>query len=555
MFRCAINGVRMLNRLLNRLNVSAKIQLIIIVASLIIFGAKIFSALNLKDQMINERKQAAESLVQSGISQVNQIEKLVIQGKLSLEEGQTRAIDLINTKRYGSSGYFWLNDIDGVMVTHPIKPELNGKNMVRHNTAYISKAFRQFVDTARTEGSGFVAYDWPKPGSSELEKKVSFVAKSNQWNWVLGTGVYFTDVEQAFEDELVTTLIHTFIFVVALVIFSSLIAQNILKPLNKLTRTMSLIADDKDLSIVMKNKGKDELATMATAFNKMNTNLRDVVVNIHGNTDSLASQAEELSSVTHQIQSGIRDQKEQTLAVANRVEQLTLSADLVSEKVEVALLTTRESTDTIASGTRSVHENLDVIQGVAEEVQATVKIAENLEASSNEIGDILDVIKQIAEQTNLLALNAAIEAARAGEQGRGFAVVADEVRTLAQRTQESTGNIQRIISDLQMGVQHTVNSLENCQHKAELGIEKATNCGDALTSVQASIKTLAEMSTDIANSAEDQRHQILSIGNSISSISEVAEQTEIGTSHTSQSSEQLSVMAQRLNGLVNAFKV
>ncbi|MDP2572411.1 methyl-accepting chemotaxis protein [Vibrio penaeicida] len=545
----------MLNRLLNRLNVSAKIQLIIIVASLIIFGAKLFSALNLKDQMINERKQAAESLVQSGISQVNQIEKLVTQGKLSLEEGQARAIDLINTKRYGSSGYFWLNDIDGVMVTHPIKPELNGKNMVRHNTAYISKAFRQFVDTARTEGSGFVAYDWPKPGSSELEKKVSFVGKSNQWNWVLGTGVYFTDVEQAFEDELVTTLVHTFIFVVALVIFSSLIAQNILKPLNKLTRTMSLIADDKDLSIVMKNKGKDELATMATAFNKMNTNLRDVVVNIHGNTDSLASQAEELSSVTHQIQSGIRDQKEQTLAVANRVERLTLSADLVSEKVEVALLTTRESTDTIASGTQSVHENLDVIQGVAEEVQATVKIAENLEASSNEIGDILDVIKQIAEQTNLLALNAAIEAARAGEQGRGFAVVADEVRTLAQRTQESTGNIQRIISDLQTGVQHTVNSLENCQHKAELGIEKATNCGDALTSVQASIKTLAEMSTDIANSAEDQRHQILSIGNSISSISEVAEQTEIGTSHTSQSSEQLSVMAQRLNGLVNAFKV
>lgn len=130
---------------------------------------------------------------------------------------------------------------------------------------------------------------------------------------MLGTGVYFTDVEQAFEDELVTTLVHTFIFVVALVIFSSLIAQNILKPLNKLTRTMSLIADDKDLSIVMKNKGKDELATMATAFNKMNTNLRDVVVNIHGNTDSLASQAEELSSVTHQIQSGIRDQKSRHL--------------------------------------------------------------------------------------------------------------------------------------------------------------------------------------------------------------------------------------------------
>ncbi|CCN50069.1 putative Methyl-accepting chemotaxis protein [Vibrio nigripulchritudo MADA3029] len=545
----------MLNRLLNRLNVSAKIRLIIVVASLMIFGAKLFSALNLKDQMIVERKQAAEALVQSGISQINQIEKLVTRGRLTFEEGQQQARELIKNKRYGSNGYFWLNDLNGVMVMHPIKPELDGKNMVAHSTSYISDAFRQFVETARSQGSGFVAYDWPQPGSSELEEKVSFVGKSNKWGWVLGTGVYFTDVEDAFKDELIATSVHTLIFVIALVLFSTLIAQNILKPLNKLTRTMSLIADDKDLSIVMKSKGKDELATMATAFNKMNNNLRDVVVSIHGNTDSLASQAEELSSVTHQIQSGIRDQKEQTLAVAGRVEQLTHSADLVSEKVEIALVTTRESNEVIASGTQSVHENLDVIQSVAEEVQATAKIAGDLESSSNEIGDILDVIKQIAEQTNLLALNAAIEAARAGEQGRGFAVVADEVRTLAQRTQESTGNIQRIISDLQTGVQQTVGSLQNCQHKAELGIEKATNCGDALTSVQASIKTLAEMSTEIASSAEDQRHQILSIGDSISSISQVAEQTETGTSHTSQSSEQLSVMAQKLNGLVNAFKV
>ncbi|CCN72601.1 methyl-accepting chemotaxis protein [Vibrio nigripulchritudo] len=545
----------MLNRLLNRLNVSAKIRLIIVVASLMIFGAKLFSALNLKDQMIVERKQAAEALVQSGISQINQIEKLVTRGSLTFEEGQQQARELIKNKRYGSNGYFWLNDLNGVMVMHPIKPELDGKNMVAHSTSYISDAFRQFVETARSQGSGFVAYDWPQPGSSELEEKVSFVGKSNKWGWVLGTGVYFTDVEDAFKDELIATSVHTLIFVIALVLFSTLIAQNILKPLNKLTRTMSLIADDKDLSIVMKNKGKDELATMATAFNKMNNNLRDVVVSIHGNTDSLASQAEELSSVTHQIQSGIRDQKEQTLAVAGRVEQLTHSADLVSEKVEIALVTTSESNEVIASGTQSVHENLDVIQSVAEEVQATAKIAGDLESSSNEIGDILDVIKQIAEQTNLLALNAAIEAARAGEQGRGFAVVADEVRTLAQRTQESTGNIQRIISDLQTGVQQTVGSLQNCQHKAELGIEKATNCGDALTSVQASIKTLAEMSTEIASSTEDQRHQILSIGDSISSISQVAEQTETGTSHTSQSSEQLSVMAQKLNGLVNAFKV
>ncbi len=545
----------MFNRLLNRFDVSAKIRMIIIIASVTIFGAKIFSALNLKDQMIIERKQAAEALVQSGISQINQIGKLVSSGTVSIEEGKARAKELINSKRYGNSGYFWINDINGVMITHPIKPELNGSNMVRSPTSYIANAFQQFVRTARSQGSGFVSYDWSKPGSNELQQKISFVSKTEKWEWVVGTGVYFTDVEEAFRDEMVTSLIHTIIIIIGLVIFSGFIAQNILKPLNKLTRTMTLISDEKDLSIVMKNSGKDELAKMSVAFNKMNTNLKDVVVHIHENTDSLASQAEELSSVTNQIQSGIHDQKKQTLDVANRVDQLTHSADLVSEKVVSALNTTQESTQIIENGTKSVNENLDVIRGVADEIQVTVKIAEDLETSSNEIGNILDVIKQIAEQTNLLALNAAIEAARAGEQGRGFAVVADEVRTLAQRTQESTGNIQRIISDLQTGVHQTVGSLEHCQQKAELGIEKATNCGQALTSVQASILVLAEMATEIASSAEDQRHQILSIGNSISSISEVAEQTEMGTSHTSQSSEQLSVMAQRLNELVNAFKV
>jgi len=545
----------MFNKLLNRLSVSAKIRLIITLASVMILAAKIISAYDLKEQIIVERKAAAKALVESAVHQIDNLTNVNNLEVLSAEQAKALAIKQIKAKRYGTNGYFWINDLDGKMLMHAVKPNLVGDNMVRSNTDYISYAFTQFVDVAKRQGSGFVDYQWPIPGSREMDNKISFVAKATHLPWVVGTGVYFADVEETFKQEIINTFISTALFVLVLILISSSIAKNIIRPMHKLTKTMSLIADEKDLSVTMKSKGRDELSTMASAFNQMNGNLRDVVVSIHGNTDSLASQAEELSCVTQQIQAGIREQKEQTHSVADRIEQLSDAANSVTEKAQDVLSATEQSRQTVTIGSNDVKENIEAIQSVAIHVKEAVEVADDLEQSSQQIGDILDVIKQIAEQTNLLALNAAIEAARAGEQGRGFAVVADEVRTLAQRTQESTGNIQRIITNLQGGVQQTVETMRACEEKTELGIDKATRCEEALASIQSSINMLTEMANEISFSAQEQRSQIGNISESISSITAVAEQTQAGTCQTSQSSEQLSTMAQQLNSLVNAFKV
>jgi methyl-accepting chemotaxis protein len=543
------------NNLLDRLKVSSKLRLTIILASLIILSTQIMSAVDLKENMMAERKAMAKSLVESAVSLIEANALSASNSSLSEQDAKAIAMEQVKAMRFGENGYLWINDINGIMLMHPIKSNLNGKSMVKSSTATISDAFTKFVTVARNQGSGFVDYFWPKPGSSEPESKVSYVKKTAHWNWVVGTGVYFADIEVAFEEMLQSILLWTVFYILLLVTLSTIIANNIIKPLSKLTSTMNKIAMEKDLTINMQVKGKDELSSMSRAFNDMNQDIREVISSINLNTDALASQAEELATVTNQIQAGMGQQKEETTSVAASVTQLSASADDVNLQVNTVLETTEHVRQEALKGSNNVDENIEVIGRVGVHVKSAVNVVEKLQVSSTQIGDILEVIKQIAEQTNLLALNAAIEAARAGEQGRGFAVVADEVRTLAQRTQESTGSIQQIINELQLGVTEAVDVMGDCEKETEKGIEQANACGQALQGIQVAINELTNVGQIINDSVEQQSSAINEISSNVQTISDVADETEMGAQHTFQASQNLSEMAQQLSSHVKAFKL
>ncbi|MGF1764592.1 methyl-accepting chemotaxis protein [Aliivibrio kagoshimensis] len=545
----------MFNNLLNRLKVSSKLRLTIILASLIILSTQIMSAVDLKENMMAERKAMAKSLVESAVSIIEANARTASNSELSEHDAKTIAMEQVNAMRFGDNGYLWINDLNGIMLMHPIKSNLNGQSMVKSSTATISDAFTKFVKVARNQGSGFVDYFWPKPGSTEPESKVSYVKKTAHWNWVVGTGVYFADIELAFEEMLQSILLWTAFYILLLVTLSSIIANNIIKPLGKLTSTMNKIAMEKDLTINMNVKGKDELSSMSRAFNDMNQDIREVISSINHNTDTLASQAEELATVTNQIQAGMGQQKEETTSVAASVTQLSASAEDVNLQVNTVLETTEHVRQEALKGSSNVDENIEVIGRVGVHVKSAVNVVEKLQVSSTQIGDILEVIKQIAEQTNLLALNAAIEAARAGEQGRGFAVVADEVRTLAQRTQESTGSIQQIINELQLGVTEAVDVMGDCEKETEKGIEQANACGQALQGIQVAINELTNVGQIINDSVEQQSSAINEISSNVQTISDVADETEMGAQHTFQASQNLSEMAQQLSSHVKAFKL
>ena len=541
-----------INHFLGKLLIPTKLRISVALACLIIIGTQLSSAFKLKDSIIYEREQKAQYLITALTSQINAIAR---QHDKTVIEKQQKVRDLLNQTRYGDSGYFFLFDENGKMITHPIKPELNEQSMVNHYQSFIANAFRQFVDVANRQGEGFVTYQWPKPGSSEQERKSSFIYKLNHWGWAIGTGIYYADVEKQFNESVVTILIEALLYILLLVVVSNLIARNIIKPLNKLTQTMTVIAEQKDLTIALKAAGKDELTMMAKAFNAMTQHFRSVLHTITGNTHSLASQAEELACITSQIQTGIREQNQGTEAISFKVTDLDNSAKQVFEQTHCALNTAKHSARLTQEGLTQLSENVSAIRQVATTVGQAQQTVLDLQSSSEKIGEVLNVIKQVADQTNLLALNAAIEAARAGEQGRGFAVVADEVRSLAMRTQQSTDDIQTIISQLQAGVSETVIQMNHSQQAALNGIAISEQGEITLQHIDSAVREMSDINTDIASASQQQTHAISDIANEMLLIATIAKQTEVGAAHTQEASIELSKMSHKLSQLVDEFKV
>ncbi len=310
-----------------------------------------------------------------------------------------------------------------------------------------------------------------------------------------------------------------------------------------------------DLNVEVDYRGKDEIGHIAKAFNKMARNFKETVNEIKDAITRLAAAAEETSVVTAQTNSGISQQQVETSQVATAVNEMNATVHEVARNAVEAAAAAKEADDSFAEGKKVVDTIIEAIGALAVEVDQASQVIHDLEQESDHIGSVLDVIKGIAEQTNLLALNAAIEAARAGEQGRGFAVVADEVRTLAGRTQDSTKEIEQMISKLQTGASKAVQVMEKGKEKTSIGVEHAAAAGKALQTINMAVERISGMNTQIASAAEEQSAVTEEINRSIVSINSVAEQSAAGAQQTAAASHDLARLAEQLKGLVERFKV
>lgn len=544
--------MRVLNGWLGQLRISVKLIIIIAVASILLVWMQVNSAYDMKTLLTQERKAQAEHLLQSMYSQ---LEKVIQNPDLNETEKQRIVKEVVRDSRYGSRGYFFAFNADGVMIMHPISPDLNDKPMLRQPKAYVVDAFSKFVDVIKTQDQGFATYDWPKPGASAQESKTSFLKRLNKWDWAIGTGVYFADIDEKFNATLLAIAIKSVLCITALWLIAGLIARNIVKPLNSLSSNIASVSTTRDLTTQFSVKGKDELSNVAHSFNAMTSDFKSVLVNINQNTYSLAAQAEELAAVTTQIEQGLIQQNTDTSAVREQVEQLKSAAEHILISTEQAINAAQETQTLSHTGVEDLDatvrkiSQIDVIVGSAQDNVLT------LQQSSKQIGVVLEVINTIAEQTNLLALNAAIEAARAGEQGRGFAVVADEVRSLASKTQQSTLDIKAIIDEIQHGVDATVNDMAACRQGTEEGKALSERCRTTLENINQRIHALTEIIGTITQAAQRQNHAVTDVSSSVYSIAAVTEQTALGAAQTQASSQELSEMSQLLNQLVQQFKV
>ncbi len=353
-----------------------------------------------------------------------------------------------------------------------------------------------------------------------------------------------------------STIVITLVVGVLLSTFIALFSiKTIVRPIKRVARQMHDIAEGEgDLSARLNDQGRDEIAELSRGFNAYTSKIHALVIKVMEATSHLATSSEELSSITHQTAGDVSRQREETDQVATAITEMSQTAHDVARSALAAADATGKADHEAGQGRSVISATMTTINALADEVGKATEVIHTLEQDSASIGSILDVIREIAEQTNLLALNAAIEAARAGEQGRGFAVVADEVRTLAQRTQKSTGEIHKMIERLQQGTQEAVTVMGRGHDQAVRSVDQAKDTQLSFDTIVQAVTSASDMTTQIASAAEEQNAVSESIGRSVTNIRAGADQNSHSVQQVAATSEDIAQLATRLQSLVSAFK-
>jgi methyl-accepting chemotaxis protein len=354
--------------------------------------------------------------------------------------------------------------------------------------------------------------------------------------------------------------IFLFLSLVTIAIISSIILgiwvnRSVMNPISDMLRNLKLIRQKSDLTVTFKTFNDDELGQISTNLTEVIAHLRGIINSIATAASTIGTSAVELNKFTQGNNQRMQRQQAETEQTATAMNQMTATVAEVAQSASAAADSAKNADENAANGNLIVQQSINSMSQLAVQMEKTANVITHLSNESQNIGRVLDVIKSIAEQTNLLALNAAIEAARAGEQGRGFAVVADEVRTLAQRTQSSTQEIESMIATLQQGVKEAVSAMGTGIGQVSEANSKANLAGGALQEIVASVDNITQLNTHIATAAEEQSSVAESINRSIIEISDI-------TKHSTQSAQELSESVGKLNALaasmqeqVKAFKL
>ncbi|SEP20059.1 methyl-accepting chemotaxis protein [Aquisalimonas asiatica] len=457
---------------------------------------------------------------------------------ISLEQLRERVSEI----EFGDSGYLMVIEDSGTVLVDPQNPE------------------HAFEDIRSLDGEGYstlaAAADGSLTVSLDGEAYQANVYTSPELGWRF-IGVIPRNEMLAAANRMTTQMVVAGLVVIALVIGVALVfARYLTRPIRTLTdRMRDIAAGEGDLTQRLPVQGRDEMAELATGFNGFVDKVQSAISDVDGTTHELASAATELEQVATSTRDIVRKQGDETDQIASAINEMTATIQEISANGSTVQQAAGQADSSARAGHEHVSENFESMQTLAEDIDATSQAVTALAERSREIETVLDVIHEVTEQTNLLALNAAIEAARAGEHGRGFAVVADEVRGLAKRSNESAGQIREIIGNLRSETDTAVETMQNSRARSERNLERARTAGESIETIKHEVGRIHEQITQIATSAEEQSQVAEEINRNITAIVEAARNSSSGMEQTRQSSEEVARTGERLRQVVGRFRI
>jgi methyl-accepting chemotaxis protein len=484
-------------------------------------------------------------------------------GDITVDDAQKRAMARVSALRYGNNDYFWINDMQPRMVMHPVKPEMNGKDLASYKDPNGKLLFVDMVDVVKKDGAGFVPYEWPKPGFDKPQPKLSYVIGFAPWNWIIGTGVYIDDLSAQTWASTQRALLVAGLVLLLTLAASTFVARSVTRPLHDMTIAMKQIAEGR-LEVEVPGRGRsDEVGEMAEAVGvfKSNAVARQALeaeqkeaearatarrrADMHKMADDFEGAIGNIVETVTSASSQLEASASTLTSTAERAEELATTVASASEQASTNVQSVASATEEMASSvteiSRQVQESARMATEAVDQARITNDRVGELSKAAARIGDVVELINAIAGQTNLLALNATIEAARAGEAGRGFAVVAAEVKALAEQTSKATGEIGQQVTGIQSATEDSVNAIKE---------------------ISGTIGKLSEISSAIAAAVEEQGAATQEISRNVQQAAQGTQQVssnisdvQRGATETESASSQVLSAAQSLSGESNRLKL